>query len=287
VAPRKLLLVLGKAATVKATLATAAFVGFCTIAVVVGPPIVKAITTPSASASAASARQQHQSPAPKAAAETAAANPTSQPSPDTTGAAGPAGDPTTPPQHLRVVVVGDSITEMDSPNFEAGVIGPNSWASYVQDSDATVVGGWAHAGATTADMLAALDATSPLEADVLVIMAGNNDVDQHLSTAEILDSLKQIAGMVQADRVVLSTLAPEDASVASAIQEVNSELPALAQEQGWQLVDPMQDVRDGEEHYLPGMTDDGVHPSSPAAGIVGRALHGALTMVPTALAGAP
>jgi lysophospholipase L1-like esterase len=307
VALRELLLVLGKAATVKATVATVATVGVCTTAVVAGPAIVQAITTPAASASAP---QPHESPAPKAAAErsatppeqhaasgksgtdraaaaTAAANPTAPPSPDTIVGAPAAGHPITPRQHLRVVVVGDSITEMDSPNFDAGVISRNSWASYVQDSDATVVGGWAHGGATTADMLAGLDATSPLKADVLVIMAGNNDVDQHLSPAEILDCLKQIAGKVQADRVVLSTLAPEDAAVAPAIQEVNSELPALAQEQGWQLIDPMQDIRDGQEHYLPGMTDDGVHPSSSAAGIVGRSLHRALTTVPTAPAGAP
>jgi lysophospholipase L1-like esterase len=187
-----------------------------------------------------------------------------------------AGSSATASGQPRVVVVGDSITEADSPNFDAGDIGPDSWAAEADASGAAVVGGWAHAGATTGDMLAGLDQRRPPPTDVLVIMAGNNDVDRQAPTAVILENLKQIAARVPARRVVLSTLAPENA-LASAVQQVNSRLPTLARNAGWQLVDPMRAIRDADGNYLPGMTSDGVHPTRRAAQLIALALLPSLT----------
>jgi lysophospholipase L1-like esterase len=192
------------------------------------------------------------------------------------GAEGILGDLSPDPGRLRVVVVGDSITEADSPDFDAGDIGPNSWAAHTDGSGATVIGGWAHAGATTADMLAGREQRTTSPIDVLVLMAGNNDVDKQVPAAVIEEDLKRIAARVPAHRVVLSTLAPEDA-VASAVQQVNSQLPMLAQAEGWQLVDPMRAIRDANGNYLPGMTSDGVHPTRRAAALIALSLRGALT----------
>lgn len=175
---------------------------------------------------------------------------------------------------MTVVVVGDSITEMDSPDFDDGRIGPGSWAAYADGHGVHILGGWAHSGATTTDMLHGL-ATRDLQADVLVILAGNNDIDHHVADPAIEAQLQEIAGRVHAHRVVLSTVAPEDA-VAPAVDALNSQLPALARAQGWQLVDPMSAISDGHGHYLPGMTRDGVHPTPPAALMIGEALHSAL-----------
>lgn len=179
-----------------------------------------------------------------------------------------------PPGTVTVVVVGDSITEMDSTDFDDGKIGPGSWAAYAEGHGVHILGGWAHSGATTSDMLHGL-ALHALQADVLVILAGNNDIDHGVSAPAIEGQLRQIAARVRAHRVVLSTVAPEDA-VAAAVEDLNSRLPGLARAQGWQMVDPMSTISDGRGHYLPGMTRDGVHPSPPAAREIGEALHVAL-----------
>jgi lysophospholipase L1-like esterase len=39
----------------------------------------------------------------------------------------------------------------------------------------------------------------------------------------------------------------------------------------------MGGVSDGQGHYLPGMSQDGVHPTPAAAQLIGAALHAALT----------
>jgi lysophospholipase L1-like esterase len=191
-----------------------------------------------------------------------------------TGCGGIARGSAAPPGAITVVVVGDSITEMDSPDFDDGDIGPGSWATYADGHGVRILGGWAHAGATTTDMLNGL-ATRTLDADVLVILAGNNDIDHNAPTAEIEARLEQIARTVHAHRVVLSTVAPEDA-VADAVDNLNSRLPALARAQHWQMVDPMSAISDGHGHYLPGMTRDGMHPTPPAARTIGQILRAAL-----------
>jgi lysophospholipase L1-like esterase len=143
------------------------------------------------------------------------------------------------------------------------------------------VGGWAHAGATTEDILQGLAGRPPAQAatagpDVLVIMAGNNDVDASLPFDVVDENLVAIAGMVQAPRVVLSTIAPEDQD-AAAVTDFNARLPELATRQGWQLVDPMAGVGDGRGHYVPGTSEDGVHPTAAGARLIGAALRSALT----------
>lgn len=177
---------------------------------------------------------------------------------------------------LKVVAVGDSITAADSSSFDEGTISQNSWAAYANGDGVQILGGWAHGGATTGDMLAGVRASVSHDVDVLVLMGGSNDVDAHVPTSVVEKNLDAIARTVATPRVVLSTIPPEDA-VAPAVQQLNAALPALARREGWQLVDPMIEIRDSAGHYLPGMTKDGVHPSAPAARLIGQALHRALT----------
>ncbi|MCW2574350.1 MAG: hypothetical protein JWR66_380 [Modestobacter sp.] len=193
----------------------------------------------------------------------------------------PVAAPVPAPGSLHVLAVGDSITEADSDDFDDAALGPSSWATFTDGNGVQVLGGWAHAGATTEDMRQGLADRQPAgvtapATDVLVIMAGNNDVDASVPFDVIAENLVAIAGTVDAGRVVLSTIAPED-EVADAVTDFNARLPELAARQGWQLVDPMDVVGDGRGSYLPGMSDDGVHPTEEGARLIGAALRAALT----------
>ncbi|SDP55740.1 Lysophospholipase L1 [Klenkia soli] len=183
--------------------------------------------------------------------------------------AAPTADP------LRVVVVGDSITEMSCPDFDAGVLARDSWTWWATGQGVHVLGGWAHAGATTEDMLAGVAAEPPADADVLVLMAGNNDIDWDVPTQQVLDQLVQIADAVGIPRVVLSAVAPEDGLGAETLA-MDDALARLADEEGWQYVDPMGGIRDDDGDYRDGATLDGVHPTEEASVAVGRALREAL-----------
>jgi lysophospholipase L1-like esterase len=178
----------------------------------------------------------------------------------------------------QVVAVGDSITEADSADFDDGDFGTGSWAAYAGGQGVVVLGGWAHGGATTQDMVDGVTAEPPVSGagpGVLVLMAGNNDVDAGVPFAVTADNLVAIAALVHADRVVLSAIAPDD-DFADEVTDFNARLPALAEREGWQLVDPMAGVGDGRGRYLPGLSEDGVHPTASGAQRIGSALHPAL-----------
>jgi lysophospholipase L1-like esterase len=187
--------------------------------------------------------------------------------------------PAAGPGTLTVLAVGDSITEADSPDFDDGNIGAGSWARYASRVPVRVLGGWAHAGATSGDMLTGVsllrvdDALHP--ADVLVLMAGSNDVDVGVPFAQVARHLRAIVRVVAIRRVVVSLIPPEDAAV-PAVQTFNEKLTALAHTEDWELVDPMTGIRDDDGHYAHGMTDDGVHPTVRAARLIGEDLRRAL-----------
>jgi lysophospholipase L1-like esterase len=181
---------------------------------------------------------------------------------------------------LQVSAVGDSITEADSDDFDQGDIGPGSWAAYAGGSGVKVTGGWAHAGATTADMLAGVTddvAAGAIEEppEVLVLMGGSNDIDDGVPIQTILDNLSAIATTLGADRVTLSAVPPE-AAVQSTVDALNARLPALAAQEGWQFTDPMVDVRAADGSWLPGMSSDGVHPTQRGARLIGKRLGAAV-----------
>ncbi len=194
-----------------------------------------------------------------------------------TGCAAPDSGPRTVPTSsavLRVVAVGDSITEADSPDFDGGLIGDGSWARWAEGDGVDVSGGWAHGGATTEDVL---DGVQPMsaDADVLVLMAGSNDVDLDVPTVQVLQQLTDTVAVADVARVVLSTIPPEDGHEDD-VAALNSELAGLADREGWQFVDPMTGVRGSDGGWLPGDSDDGVHPTIAAARVIGTAIRAAL-----------
>jgi len=178
---------------------------------------------------------------------------------------------------LSVVAVGDSITEADSDDFDHGDIGPSSWAATVDGDGITVLGGWAHSGATTEDMVDGLDSLQPrdADADVLVLMAGNNDIETGMPLAETEQNLVEIAQRAGPRRVLLSAIAPDD-GWGDQVLAMDTALQSLARAQGWEWVDPMTHVRAPDGQYRPGTSEDGVHPDDQSAARIGEAIRAAL-----------
>jgi lysophospholipase L1-like esterase len=179
--------------------------------------------------------------------------------------------PTAAPDAVRLAVVGDSITEADSPDFDGGRLGPESWLEHTVGDGVVLVGGWARWGATTAQMAAAVE---PVEADVLVVLAGTNDVGSGEAAAETPENLRRIADVVGAPRVVLSAVPPIDAAPHLATG-LNAELEDLAAEEGWEWVDAPAGLRDGAR-FAEGMASDGLHPTEAGARVIGEAIRGAV-----------
>src|SRR5699024_6264776 len=135
------------------------------------------------------------------------ADPSGDGSQTTDGSAGPGestNDPTGTDQ-LTIAVVGDSITVGSDPTFAPGQVSEDSWVRYAVGDPVELAGGWARWGATTAEMAAAAD---PVPADVLVIMAGTNDLAAGTPTAQVARSLEQIVAEVGADEVLLCAVPP-------------------------------------------------------------------------------
>ncbi|RBY77796.1 hypothetical protein DQ238_14115 [Geodermatophilus sp. TF02-6] len=172
-----------------------------------------------------------------------------------------------------MAAVGDSITQADG-DVPAGVLGPASWLSTAATDGVVFTGGWARAGATTADMLAAVQ---PVDADVLVVLAGTNDPVHGLPGEQTAADVRGIVERVGVDEVVLCAVPPLDADPAVAVA-TNAVLEELAGDEGWVYADAMAGIR-RDDRFAPGMSADGVHPTGEAAAVIGRSLREAVLEV--------
>jgi lysophospholipase L1-like esterase len=173
---------------------------------------------------------------------------------------------------VTAVAVGDSVTAADSPDFDRASFGPRSWASTADGDGVDLTGGWAVPGAMTADMR---DGVGPLRADALVIMAGTNDVRRNVRWDESAAALDGIVRIVGIDRVLVCSIVPL-ADDPAAAQAFNSRLRVLADKEGWEFADTAAVVRGDGGRWLPGMSDDGIHPNAVGAARIGAAVHAAL-----------
>ena len=192
--------------------------------------------------------------------------------PATTTASGDPAPPTTAPAPPRTfVAVGDSITAgataVSQSLVEDQVQGDASWLPAAeQASGVDLVAGWAVPGATTADMLAGVEPTD-WTADVLVVMAGSNDLARDLSWQESAVGIEGIVAAAGAPTVVVVAIAPNDPRPA-ARNGFNAALADLAGRSGWTYVDPWTEVDVGGA-FTPGASPDGVHPVPAVAADVG------------------
>ncbi|MBO9038897.1 GDSL-type esterase/lipase family protein [Curtobacterium flaccumfaciens] len=159
------------------------------------------------------------------------------------------------PTKLTWTYAGDSITEM-----------PKSWMRQLKDSSMTNVGGTAIGSATTTKILAN---TAHHGADVLVVMAGTNDLRYQRSSASILQNIDKIAARAGADHVVISAIAPSNTTNygKSHIDRrklgeiLNRDLQNHALTRGWMFVDPWAADRRLDGGWPSSRTYDGVHPT--------------------------
>ncbi|MFC7406007.1 SGNH/GDSL hydrolase family protein [Georgenia alba] len=174
------------------------------------------------------------------------------------------------PHTVRMAAVGDSITEARSPDFAAGDLNDLTWVSHAVGDDLELAGGWARGGATTAEMAAHV---TPVDADVLVVLGGTNDVWQGLTAdghAETLANIRRVVDTVGADEVVLSAIPPLDRMPAAAAA-LNTSLEDLAHDSGWHWVDAPAPLRE-DDRFVPGLARDGVHPTREGAELLGAEL---------------
>lgn len=170
--------------------------------------------------------------------------------------------------HGTFAVVGDSITDADSPDLAAGDLGAASWATYVVDDGFAFAGGWAEWGATTAMMAVS---AGPIEADVLVVLAGTNDVAFGIPFDESAANLDRIIDTVGIEDVVVVSIPPLDALPAGA-ETYNERLEDLAGDRGWRFVDASAGLRTADGRFGDGMSFDGLHPSVDGARMLGEAI---------------
>ena len=185
--------------------------------------------------------------------------------------AGPAW-PSSEPKVVRFAAVGDSITQGNSPNFSAGLTGSLSWVTYARSPLDLFAGGWAAGGATTARMAANVE---PVKADVLVVIAGTNDLAQGVPFAVTASNIEHIVETVGAPRVVVSAIPPRNSAQAETAA-FNASLKAFVLAHQWEWVDAPAGVREGEQ-YAAGMSLDGIHPTEAGAQALGRALDAAIS----------
>ncbi len=177
-------------------------------------------------------------------------------------------DPATP-HHF--VVVGDSITagstDVAKPLVGDRVQGDVSWLPAAeQESGWDLVGGWAVPGATTADMLAGVG-PADWTADVLVVMAGTNDLVRGLPWEQSAADLAGVVAAVGAPTAVVVAIAPND-TLPAARNGYNAALADLAGRNGWTYLDPWGGV-DAGGSFAPGASPDGTHLTPAAAADVG------------------
>jgi len=165
------------------------------------------------------------------------------------------------------VVVGDSITAGSEPIRGREVPGTGSWVPAADAAPLRFAGGLAVPGATTEDLRAIVP---QVDGDLLVIMAGTNDLyHQHL-WPRIRENILTIAEAGGPPAVVLSAVAPSD-RIPEATGRLNRRLRALADEQGWTFLDPWPGIAAGEG-FEPGASLDGIHPTPDAAADVGTVI---------------
>lgn len=175
------------------------------------------------------------------------------------------------PEPEGVVIVGDSNTEVNSPDFARGQIGDGTWAySTLRSSGYYFAGGWAVSGSTSVDQAEGLEEVE--DADVLVIMTGTNDLSQGVPFEDTVASLDTMTEKVPTERVVVLAIAPLDNEGTPTTSEFNQSLEALAADRGWEFFDALEFLRSPDGGFAEGTSDDGRHFDTDSHRELGRAV---------------
>lgn len=157
-----------------------------------------------------------------------------------------------------IAVVGDSNTEVDSPDFASGNIGTGSWVYQLTSTGKFKFnGGWADGGTTSTTQAESL-APVP-QSDILLIMTGTNDLGQGVPFDQTTANIDAMVAKAPASKVVLLAIPPRDDETSPTSVEYNSALAGLAASRGWEFFDGLAFLRAPEGGFVDGATSDGVH----------------------------
>lgn len=150
---------------------------------------------------------------------------------------------------------------------------PGSWlrqlAADGTDTGVRAVGGYAHSGYRTDQVIARMPVVSG--ADVLVVELGTNDVNQAVATDRIVRNIDTLVAAQDAPHVLLVAAPPSnhtsslwgvDRRTGNRVLDVA--LAADAQAHDWSYTDPFAADRAPDDSWVPGTTSDGIHPTTAA-----------------------
>ena len=174
-----------------------------------------------------------------------------------------------PVQSFTFAVAGDSLTAWDNQTFPHpdGDFGTVTWTHWAIGPDIQLAGGFAREDLTAAQIAENMVSA---DADVLVVLAGTNDVGV-TAVEDVLDGIERIVATSSLSTVLISALPPVDGSA-----EYNTALEELAGDRGWGFVDPWRELRRDDGEWLDGSSNDGVHPTPDSAKVVGAAIVAAM-----------
>lgn len=178
---------------------------------------------------------------------------------------------------VKVAVVGDSNSTGFSGTLEAGVAAKKAWVALMPESDFVWVGGWAHDGATSTQM--AEQALPVAGADLVLIMAGTNNIAVGMPGEALASDLEQIVEVTGARSVGLIAIPPLNPLPQQAIA-LNAELAQLAHDRSWMFFDPWADLRTSEGMWEAAYLSDGVHTTAGGYQQMAWALAGLLDSAP-------
>jgi len=171
-------------------------------------------------------------------------------------------------RRMDIAVVGDRVTAAGPPDDPA-----TSWATYVTGHGVRVTQSWVDRDARVRDLA---DEVGPSDADVLVVLAGTNDLDFGTVTDELELSLARLVEAAGADRVLVSSVPPIDGQPQKTA-DYNELLARIAYRHDWSFVDAGASVVRPDCRYRTGLTTDGTRPSVEGARAIGEAIRGVLT----------
>ena len=166
------------------------------------------------------------------------------------------------------VAVGDSITAGMAPWTDSlSVPGPTSWLNGETATRLVRVGGWAVPGTSTEEMRANVVSTP---ADVLVLLAGTNDLARGVPWAATEANLRAISATSGARRTLLVAIPPSNTDP-GAHAAFNARLSGLASREGWRFVAPWTSVA-ANGTWVDGSSVDGIHPTAQTAVAIGQVI---------------
>ncbi len=184
---------------------------------------------------------------------------------------------------VRVAIVGDSLTAGGRRTIPEMGLDRNTWMTYAQGHGVKWVGGWAKGGTTVQIMSQHVHPAGPV--DVLVLMAGTNDVRLHYSFAQAAPYYDAIVATLEPKHVIVGAIPPYDRNPAGAAA-YEKQLKSYVAAKKWEFVDPWGFARGSGGRYAAGTTLDGIHPTTRGYAAVGREFRSAiLRSVATPVAG--